>query len=192
MKTFFSITTFLFSTLALIFSGFTAYKVFTLDQELDAFRSASAQTPPTSASPPASGDISASSGSTAIQPGQMIQPALNDEAKVELLAVRRIKDPRTGTRDVVNVQFRVRRLAPDNPNGYIRSSEIKAMNPETNEVYKVMSESSNSSISGTVFLSDMNRGGSADAHAWLSVPEGVNTLDIYVPKTQTFKNVPIS
>jgi hypothetical protein len=191
MKTFFSITTFLFSTLALLFSGFTAYKVFTLDQELDAFRSASAQAPPTSA-PPASGDASASAGSNAIQPGQMIQPALNDEAKVELLAVKRIKDPRTGTRDVVNVQFRVRRLTPDNSNGYIRSREIKAMNPETNEVYKVMSESSDSSISDTVFLSDMSRGGSADAHAWLNVPEGVNTLDIYVPKTQTFKNVPIS
>jgi hypothetical protein len=190
MKTFFSVTTFLFSTLALIFSGFTAYKVFTLDQELDAFRSASAQAP-TTAAPPASGE-SASSGSNAIQPGQMIQPALNDEAKVELLSVKRIKDPRTGTRDVVNVQFRVRRLAPDNSSGYIRSREIKAMNPETNEVHKVMSESSDSSISDTVFLSDMSRGGSADAHAWLNVPEGVNTLDIYVPKTQTFKNVPIS
>jgi hypothetical protein len=196
MKTFFSGLTFLFSALALLFSGFTAYKVFTLDQELDAFRSASAQAPPASA-PPASGDSSAppaSSGTaTAIQPGQMIQPALRNGAKVELLSVRRIKDPATGTPDVVNVQFRVRRIAPKNVSlEGITSYKVKAINPETNEVYKVVSGSSDSADSGYLGINLMERGASVDAHTWLSVPEGVSTVDIYVPETQTFKNVPIS
>ncbi len=46
---------------------------------------------------------------TSIQPGQFVQPALENRAEVELLTVKRIQDPETGARDVVNVQFRVRR-----------------------------------------------------------------------------------
>lgn len=201
MKTFFSGITALFSILALLISGFTAYKVFTLDQELDALRSPSAQAlttsvPPASA-PPASDDSSAppvSSGTaTVIQPGQMVQPALKNAAQVELLSVRRIKDPETGTRDVVNVQFRVRRTAPDDvvTQPGFNSSFTKAMNPETNEVYKLI-EGRDSSDSSGIAVGNMRKGASADAHAWLKVPEGVNTLDIYIPDTQTFKNVPIS
>jgi hypothetical protein len=195
MKTFFSGLTFLFSTLALFLSGFTAYKVFTLDQELDAFRSASTQAP-TPLAPPVSGDSSAppaaSGTATAVLPGQMIQPALRNGANVELLSIKRIKDPATGTRDVVNVQFRVRRIAPEDVSpGSITSYDVKAINPETNEVYKVVSGASDSASSGTLSVSLMERGASVDAHTWLSVPEGVNTLDIYVPDTQTFKNVPI-
>jgi hypothetical protein len=201
MKTFFSGITALFSILALLISGFTAYKVFTLDQELDAFRSASAQAPPASApttsATPASGYSPAppasSSTATAIQPGQMIQPALRNGAKVELLFVRRIKDPATGTPDVVNVQFRVRRIAPKNVSlEGITSYKVKAINPETNEVYKVVSGSSASADSGYLGINLIERGASVDAHTWLSVPEGVSTVDIYVPETQTFKNVPIS
>ncbi|MBD2121911.1 hypothetical protein [Trichocoleus sp. FACHB-262] len=50
-----------------------------------------------------------SSPNPQIQPGQFVQPALDTKAKVELLTVKRIKEPETGNRDVVNVQMHVRR-----------------------------------------------------------------------------------
>jgi hypothetical protein len=193
MKTFFSVITALFSILALLISGFTAYKVFTLDQELDALRSPSTQPAVSSSSSDSSAPPATNGATPAIQPGQMIQPALKNAAKVELLSVRRIQDPETGTRDVVNVQFRVRRIAPDSivTQPGFNTSFTRAINPETNEVYKLI-EGRDSSDSSSIAVGNMREGASADAHAWLKVPEGVSTIDIYVPDTQTFKNVPIS
>jgi hypothetical protein len=197
MKTFFSGLTFLLSTLAFLLSGFTAYKVFMLDQELDALRSTSAQTPPTSA-PPASSYSSAppvSNGTTtAIQPGQFIQPTLENKGQVELLSVKRIKDPETGTRDVINVQFRVRRsdsvrdedLKGINP---LHPSDTKARNPETSETFKALE---GNKATGTVWLYEIAKGTSVDAYVWLKVPEGTKSLDLFVEHTQAFKNVPIS
>jgi hypothetical protein len=193
MKTFFSVITALFSILALLISGFTAYKVFTLDQELDALRSPSTQPAVSSSSSDSSAPPATNGATPAIQPGQMIQPALKNAAKVELLSVRRIQDPETGTRDVVNVQFRVRRIAPDSivTQPGFNTSFTRAINPETNEVYKLI-EGRDSSDSSSIAVGNMREGASVDAHAWLKVPEGVSTIDIYVPDTQTFKNVPIS
>jgi hypothetical protein len=193
MKTFFSVITALFSILALLISGFTAYKVFTLDQELDALRSPSTQPAVSSSSSDSSAPPATNGATPAIQPGQMIQPALKNAAKVELLSVRRIQDPETGTPDVVNVQFRVRRIAPDSivTQPGFNTSFTRAINPETNEVYKLI-EGRDSSDSSSIAVGNMREGASADAHAWLKVPEGVSTIDIYVPDTQTFKNVPIS
>jgi hypothetical protein len=31
-----------------------------------------------------------------------------------------------------------------------------------------------------------------DAYVWMKIPEGVNTVDIFVPNTAAFKNVPIA
>lgn len=133
----------------------------------------------------------APSSSTPIQPGQYLQPALGTKAQVELLSVKRIQDPELGTRDVVNVQMRVRRIEQERVYGsdVVNIGSTTARNPETSETYKAASFDRST---GSVSLFLMRAGSSADAYVWLRVPEGVNTMDIYVPDTQAFKNVPIA
>jgi hypothetical protein len=43
-----------------------------------------------------------------------------------------------------------------------------------------------------MLLDFMDQGASADAYVWLQVPEGVKTLDIYIPETQVFKGIAIA
>ena len=130
-------------------------------------------------------------GSVGIQPGQFTQPAFSTKGQVELLSVKRIQDPDTGARNVVNVQMRIRRLEPDRVYGSdaIYVGGTTARNPETSETYKATSFDRST---GSVSLFSMRPGSSADAYVWLRVPEGTNNIDIYVPDTQAFKNVPIA
>lgn len=127
-----------------------------------------------------------------ILPGQFVQPALGTKAQVELLSVKRVADPELRTRDVVNVQMRVRRLATDNIVGsdIISVGGTTARNPVTSETYKAVDLLNRST--GNVSLYLLRPQASGDAYVWLRVPEGTNTLDIYIPETQAFKNVPIS
>ena len=105
--------------------------------------------------------------------------------------VKRIEDPDTKARNVVNVQMRIRRVEPDRVSGsdIIIVGSTTARNPETSETYKAVNliEHSTSAVS----LFSMRPGASADAYVWLRVPEGTNTINIYVPDTQAFNNVPI-
>lgn len=130
-------------------------------------------------------------GSIGIQPGQFVQSAFGTKGQVELLLVKRIQDPEIGTRNVVNVQMRIRRIEPDRVYGTDSMSvaATTARNPETSETYKAVSLDRST---GGVSLFLMRAGTSADAYVWLRVPEGVNTIDIFVPDTAAFKNVPIS
>ncbi|MHC5732289.1 MAG: hypothetical protein ACYTXY_51180, partial [Nostoc sp.] len=45
---------------------------------------------------------------------------------------------------------------------------------------------------GSVSLFQVRPQASADAYIWLRVADGINNLDIFVPDTAAFKNVPIS
>jgi hypothetical protein len=132
-----------------------------------------------------------SSNVTGVLPGQFVQSALNNEAQVELLKVKRIQNPETGALDVVNVQFRARALVDAHPSrisASITPLQTTARNPDTSEVYKMLSTSR---ATGNMPLREVRKGASVDAYVWLKIPEGVNTVDIYIPKTQAFKNVPI-
>ncbi len=71
----------------------------------------------------------------------------------------------------------------------LRVSATTARNPETSETYKAVSFDRST---GGVSLFLMRAGSSADAYVWLRVPEGVNTIDIFIPDTAAFKNIPIS
>ncbi|MFE1747669.1 hypothetical protein [Coleofasciculus sp. H7-2] len=200
------------SILAIIGSGFSAYQVFELREELNArANSKSGSTPigeptssptpdadstpavsPTSAaSPVPTTTAEATSTNPKIQPGQFVQPAFNTKAQVELLSVRRVADPETGSRNVVNVQFRMRRVAsPTDPDrDVLVPSAIAARNPNTNETYKAVSPKR---ATPAVDFGSIGQGASADAYVWLQVPQGINTLDIYIPNTQPFKGVPVS
>ncbi|HCF29977.1 MAG TPA: hypothetical protein DEV81_22875 [Cyanobacteria bacterium UBA11049] len=142
----------------------------------------------------ASGDNNSpvASSSSVIQPGQFVQNALGTKAQVELLSVKRLEDPKVASRDVVNVQMRIHRITVENPsfNDTISVGSTTARNPDTSETYKPVGsiEGSSSSIS----LARILPSSSVDAYVWLKVPKEVNNLDIYIPETAAFKNVPIA
>jgi hypothetical protein len=192
------------STLACLFSGFAAYQVFSLEQEvgvasravadLEKAQTSSTQNDTEVSAPsdpsPTPVKTPSASGNVGIQPGQFVQPTLENLGRIELLGVRRIQDPKTGTQDVVNVLFRVYRLA-EKPGSasLINISQTTARNPDTSEVYEAYG---NRKSTGSVLLRLVKKDIPADGYVWLKVPAGVNTLDIYIPETQVFKNVPIS
>ncbi|MEH2288934.1 hypothetical protein [Nostoc sp.] len=197
MSTFLSGVAVLLSTLALGCSGYVAYEVFTLRQTLNTTSTAS-NTIPTpvpnftvTTSPQATASPSSASTTSAISPGQFVQPAFGKKAEVELLSAKRIKDPETGNRDVVNVQMRIRRLATDGIVGsdIISVASTTARNPDTSVTYKGVALNRST---GSVSLFPVRPQASADAYIWLRVPDGINNLDIFVPDTAAFKNVPIS
>jgi hypothetical protein len=131
---------------------------------------------------------------TDIQLGQFVQPALRNNAEVELLTVKRIQNPDIASRrDVVNVQFRVRRTGDPGGGDGMYAFDTTARNPDTSEVYKAYGAADgNQRSTGNISMYKVSKGASVDAYVWLEVPEGVNILDIYIPKTQVLKNVPIA
>ncbi len=196
VSTFLSGVAVLLSTLALGCSGYVAYEVFTLRQTLNASNTVSNTIPTQVPSPIAitspQATISPSPATTlAISPGQFVQPAFGKKAEVELLSAKRIKDPETGNRDVVNLQMRIRRLATDGVVGsdIISVASTTARNPDTSVTYKGVALDRST---GSVSLFQVRPQASADAYIWLRVPDGVNNLDIFMPDTAAFKNVPIS
>lgn len=189
------------SLLSLGFSGFTAYQVFTLQEKIAAISNnastgAVSENPPpeTTTAPvsPAAPDTTGTApAATGIQPGQFVQSAVGNKGQVELLAVKRIADPESKTRDVVNVQMRLRRLAAEvSPaTDAIYVAGTKARNPDTSETYEAVSYKRSS---GTVNFYSIRRNASSDAYVWLRIPEGVTAVDIFIPDTGEFKNVPIA
>jgi hypothetical protein len=201
--------------LALLCSGYTAYQVFTLQQTLNVAsvgnRNATTSTQKTPSSEtstappenkPSSQETPAFSSSTttaqsttstgsAIKPGEFVQPSFGRKAEVELLSLKRIKDPETGNRDVVNLQMRIRRVATDgiNPGESVGVYNTTARNPDTSETYKGINLKRST---GSVELFSLRPQASADAYVWLRIPEGVNSIDVFVPDTAAFKNVPVS
>lgn len=124
-----------------------------------------------------------------IQPGQFVQPAFKTNAQVELLRVNRVK----GQPDIVNVQVRVRLLRPQAPfNGSeaIYLGQTTARNPETSETYETVPNKSTGSVS--LYSMKAANQSSADAYVWLQIPREVSNVDIYLPNTQAFQNVPIA
>jgi hypothetical protein len=208
MNNFFSSIAVVLSTFACLIGGFTLYKVASLEQKVETLsqtvansekaqtslsqNSTPENTPSQSTVPTPSDSPVPPVNNTGIQPSQFVQFAFGNKAQIELLAVKRIKDPETGTRDVVNVQFRARRLVRDEENapyGLISADKTTARNPDTSETYQSISSKRST---GYVELNYVKRGASVDAYVWLKVPEATSTLDIYVPQTQVFKNVPIA
>ncbi|WP_026100057.1 hypothetical protein [Fortiea contorta] len=203
MSTFLSGVSVFLSTVALICGGYAAYEVVNLRQTLNNTVStntaSNATTTPVSTEktippePQVSPEKTIPTPATvsAFQPGQFVQPAFGNKAKIELLSAKRIKDPETANRDVVNVQMRIRRQAADGIADTDTISVVNtiARNPDTSETYKGISANRST---GSVSLSQLRPNASADAYIWIRVPDGVNNLDIFVPDTAAFKNVPIS
>jgi hypothetical protein len=130
----------------------------------------------------------------AIQPGQFVNPAFENDAQVELLSVKRITNPNTQERNVVNIQFRVRKVGDfkDKPASRISASKVAARSSDTSEAFNVIYITKRNTFTDPMTLNLMEQGASADAYVWLEVPEAVKTLDIYIPETQAFKGVAIA
>ncbi|MCU0538022.1 MAG: hypothetical protein MUD14_29400 [Hydrococcus sp. Prado102] len=148
---------------------------------------------------------------TEIQPGQFVQYAFKDAAQVEILSVKRIQNPESKTRDIVNINMRFRRLKEGRGHNIISLDQTKARNPETNETYEsynnIISDlererarkegrktdhSKRKHSSGSILMTLVKPGASVDGYVWMSIPEGIKTIDLIVPKTAMFLNVPIS
>jgi len=179
------------STLALLGTGATLFQLSQVQQQIGQLKTAvrKLETAPKPAPTPAPTPTTVS---PAILPGQFVQPAFGNKARVELLSVKRIPNPETGTRDLVNVQMRIRRLAADEQlagDVAIYIYNTTARNSQTGDTYGSIGIDRST---GGVFLSSIAKNSSADAYVWLRIPEGINAIDLYVPDTQVFKGVPIS
>jgi len=194
------------STLAIIFSSLTLARVFTLQREVESLEDSirrlttlPSPVPPTNLpnttdsntpSPPpvvVPYSTTAPSPTRTLPPGQFVQSALNNQGQVELLQVNR--SPHQAS--VVNVQIRIRALKLNIPmSEYIDLSNTTARNPTTNETYKAISGES----TGIVSLGAMQSANQpvVDAYVWLQVPTQIEVIDIYIPNTEPFENVPIA
>jgi hypothetical protein len=199
MSNFFSGIAVFASLLALVGSGYSVIQLFSLQQKLDTTISQLNNTiktnPPTTNPPPSVNNPSpsdSSNTSSQIQPGQFVRNAFGNLAQIELLKVNRVPEQPTK----VNVQIRVR-LKPgaENEGGLILKSfylsEVTARNPANGETYNAdLDKATSGGVNLKVIA--INEQASADAYVWLNVPQNVNSIDIYIPNTEAFTNVPIS
>ncbi|MDV2995681.1 MAG: hypothetical protein N4J56_005335 [Chroococcidiopsis sp. SAG 2025] len=131
-------------------------------------------------------------GSLMMQPNGLIRKALDNKAQVQVISAQRLNNPELATRNLVNVKMRIWRLGTKQPNfqDVITVSATTARNPETSETYRAFDFLNRAT--NPVFLFYLRPQTYTDAYVWLQVPEGVNTLDLFIPETGTFRNVPIS
>lgn len=201
------------SALAFIVSGFNAFQIAGLRGEMQLANNTAPE--PTNstiapAAPPAQPENSApanpatetntqttttttpvqpNQANSTVQPGQYIQPALGDIARIEILSVERVQNPATGTRDVVDVQMRVQRVGDRaRASDILNLNDTTARSANTNVIYQTVNRDQ---AGGAVSLFQISPGSAAEVNVQLGVPEEVNTLDIFVPETGAFKNVPI-
>jgi hypothetical protein len=126
-----------------------------------------------------------------LEPNGLIRQALDNKAQVQVISAQRLSKPNLSTRSVVNVKMRIWRLGTKQPNfqDVITVSDTTARNPDTSDTYRAFDFLNRAT--NPVFLFYLRPQTYTDAYVWLQVPEGVNTLDIFVPETGTFRNVPI-
>lgn len=123
--------------------------------------------------------------------GEFAQLAYGSKAKVELISVQRIPDPKSGDPDMVSVQMRISRLDEKiDENNIIKIGDTTARNSVSEQTYKPTNSLENVPL--PVTLKDIPQNSSVDTYVWLKVPKGVYAIDIYVPQTGAFKNVPIA
>lgn len=128
---------------------------------------------------------------TGFKPGEFAQLAYGSKAKVELIAVQRIPDPKSGDPDMVTVQMRISRLDEKiEENNIIKVGDTTARNSVSEQTYKPVNSLENVPL--PVTLKDIPQNSSIDTYVWLKVPKGVYAIDIFVPETGAFKNVPIA
>jgi hypothetical protein len=67
--------------------------------------------------------------------------------------------------------------------------QTTARNPETSETYEAID--SVNRATNPIVLPTLDPQSSVDADVWMQIPEGVETIDLYLENTQAFQGVPI-
>ena len=125
---------------------------------------------------------------TAIQPGQFVKQGFDNKVKIELLSVKRIQNPDGKEKNVVVVKTKIRRIVPKGEVDSISLSQSRGRNSETSEVYRTITNKS----TNFTYINDLPEDSWGNAYFWLKVPEEVNVIDIIIPKTAIFEQVPIA
>jgi len=125
-----------------------------------------------------------------LKPGQFIKPAFDDKVNIEIVRVNRVQNRQTGAKDLVNIQFRVRKIGEGlASNEGLDAKKIIARNQEDSSEYK---SEYNGHYTGTpIILQNLKKDASVDAYTWLPVPEGIKSIEINIPGADPFPNVPI-
>lgn len=180
----------LFSLLALGLSGFSLYQVFNSQRLADVAPGTASQA---QAKPTASEPAAAPATTSASKPGSLVQSALEGKAEVTILGLERIQDPDRGTRDVVNVKLRLRRLAENvSAFDFVNVGGAIARQPGGGEVVTYDPVDPAKHSTGPISLEGIRKGASVDAYVWLRVPESVNKVDLYLPDTEPFQAIAIA
>lgn len=203
---FMSTIAFVSSILSLLVSGFLAYRFLDLREEFrnsplnsgvtlpNANNSNTPSTNQTQINQEPGQETTASTERTATSStGQLVQPAISNKAQVELLSVDRVQNPATNTRDIVKVQFRVSRVTSqpvdiEYSEGLIYSEQTTARNSKTGAIYRAVNPNK---TANTISVKEISPDASTIGSVSLKVPEGITTLDISIPKTETFVNISI-
>ncbi|MFB2897371.1 hypothetical protein ACE1CI_31015 [Aerosakkonemataceae cyanobacterium BLCC-F50] len=126
-----------------------------------------------------------------LKPGEFAQLAYGSKARVELISVQRVPDPQSGEPNIVSVQMRISRLDEKVADtNVIKVSDTTAGNSVSQQTYKPVNSLENVPL--PVALKDIPQNSSIDTYVWLKIPKGVYAIDIFVPETGAFKNVPIA
>jgi hypothetical protein len=124
-----------------------------------------------------------------IAPGEMFKLAFDNKARVELIRVNRIENRKSGKKDLVNVQFRIRRTGDGFTNSdRIDAGEMTGRNQEDSSNYNA---DSRNHTNDPILLENLKKGAAVDAYAWLTVAEGVESMEIKIRGIEPFANVPI-
>jgi hypothetical protein len=200
------------SALAFIVSGFNAYQIAGLRGEIQLANNTAADPTASTIAPPLSNQqntatqappaqtqtqttvtttpVQPDDTNSTVQPGQFIQPALNGTARVEIVSVERVQNTQTGRNDLVEVQLRVQRTGDRaSSNDIINFNETTALNPDTKTTYPTVNRNQSG---GAVSLFQVNPGSASEVEVQFAVPENIETLNIVVPETGVFNNVPVN
>lgn len=180
----------LFSLVALGLSGFSLYQVFSSQRPADVATDTASQA---KAKPTTPEPTAATATTTASKPGSLVQPALEGKAEVTILGLERVQDPDQGTRDVVNVKLRLRRLAENvSAFDFVNVGGAIARQPGGGEVVTYDPVDPAQHSTGPISLEGIRKGASVDAYVWLRVPESVDKIDLYLPDTAPFQAIAIA
>ncbi len=124
--------------------------------------------------------------STRIEPGQFVNAAYRGGGKVEIVSVYRGADV-----DTVNVRLKLQRVSDRiDGNGDINLFAVKAINTRTNLTYPV--RTARTPGNEPISLYQLRPGQSTQATITLNVPSDLQRIDLTVPETDVFRNVPIT
>jgi hypothetical protein len=198
------------SGLALVLSViaffFSSYAVI---QAVSARRQSEGVRPPTSAVPnsfsgtgggsnPANTDATRRIALTTpprVEPGRYVQPTYGGSGRVEILSAQRVGG--LPASNLVNVRLRFERAAsptggeiPINGGGDIKLDDAIAINTRTNQTFPVVRYQNPGDE--PISLYRLRPGEATEATITLRVPERLNRIDLRIPATDIFRNVPIA